>query len=95
MALGGKGVISVFSNPFPIQMCEITNAMLDNNIELARKQHNKYLKLMNSLFIETSPMPVKFACSYLGFCKNTLRLPLIRISENSENIIKKEIGKIK
>ena len=95
MALGGKGVISVFSNPYPLQMWEITNAMLNHDLEFARKLHNKYLKLMNALFVETSPMPVKFACSYLGLCKNIVRLPLVPVSKNSENIIIKEIGGIK
>jgi 4-hydroxy-tetrahydrodipicolinate synthase len=95
MALGGKGVISVFSNPFPLQMTQITTAMLNGDLELARNLNNKYLKMMNVLFVETSPMPVKFACSHLGLCKNTLRLPLIPITENSENLIKKEIERIK
>jgi 4-hydroxy-tetrahydrodipicolinate synthase len=95
MALGGKGVISTFSNAFPLQMWEITNAMRNNDIEFARKLHNKYVKLMNALFAETSPMPVKFACSYLGLCKNTLRLPLIKITKETENLIMKEIEGIK
>jgi 4-hydroxy-tetrahydrodipicolinate synthase len=95
MALGGKGVISTFSNAFPLQMWEITNAMRNNDIEFARKLHNKYVKLMNALFAETSPMPVKFACSYLGLCKNTLRLPLIKITKETENLIRKEIEGIK
>jgi 4-hydroxy-tetrahydrodipicolinate synthase len=95
MALGGKGVISVFSNPFPLQMSEITDAMQNNDIEFARKLQNKYLKLMNILFVETSPMPVKFACSYLGLCKNILRLPLAPITAHSEKLIKEEIERLK
>jgi 4-hydroxy-tetrahydrodipicolinate synthase len=95
MALGGVGVISVFSNPFPVQMTEITNAMLARDLTKARELNNKYLKMMNLLFVETSPMPVKFACSYLGLCKNTLRLPLRPITENSKNLIKKEVERIK
>jgi 4-hydroxy-tetrahydrodipicolinate synthase len=95
MALGGVGVISVFSNPFPFQMQEITGAMLKGDLARARELNNKYMKMMNLLFIETSPMPVKFACSYLGLCKNTLRLPLKPITENSANIIKNEIDRIK
>jgi 4-hydroxy-tetrahydrodipicolinate synthase len=95
MSLGGVGAISVFSNPFPLQMTEITRAMLACDLTKAREMNNKYLKMMNLLFIETSPMPVKFICSYLGLCKNTLRLPLRPIAENSANIIKKEIERIK
>ena len=95
MALGGVGVISVFSNPFPQKMTEITNAMLACDLTKARELNNKYLKMMNLLFIETSPMPVKFICSYLGLCKNTLRLPLRPITENSANTLKLEIEKIR
>ena len=95
MALGGVGVISVFSNPFPMQMTSITNAMLAYELTKARELNNKYLKMMNLLFIETSPMPVKFVCSYLGLCKNILRLPLRPITENSANNIKLEIDRIK
>ena len=68
---------------------------LSGDLTKARELNNKYLKMMNLLFVETSPMPVKFACSYLGLCKNTLRLPLKPITENSANIIKKEIERIK
>jgi 4-hydroxy-tetrahydrodipicolinate synthase len=95
MALGGVGVISVFSNPFPQQMTEIANAMLACDLTKAKELNNKYLKMMNLLFIETSPMPIKFICSYLGLCKNTLRLPLRPITENSENTLKIEIEKIR
>ena len=95
MALGGVGVISVFSNPFPMQMVAITSAMLSCDLTKARELNNKYLKMMNLLFVETSPMPVKFVCSYFGLCKNIVRLPLKPITENSENIIKKEIEKLK
>jgi 4-hydroxy-tetrahydrodipicolinate synthase len=95
MALGGVGVISVFSNPFPVQMTEITRTMLSGDLTKAKELNNKYLKMMNLLFIETSPMPVKYACSYLGLCKNILRLPLRPITENSADFIKTEIERIK
>jgi 4-hydroxy-tetrahydrodipicolinate synthase len=95
MALGGVGVISVFSNPFPVQMIEITKTMLSGDLTKAKELNNKYLKMMNLLFIETSPMPVKYACSYLGLCKNILRLPLQPITENSANLIKTELERIK
>ncbi|MDR3667212.1 MAG: 4-hydroxy-tetrahydrodipicolinate synthase [Ignavibacteriaceae bacterium] len=95
MSLGGVGVISVFSNPFPSQMAELTTSMLSRDLTKAIELNNKYLKMMNLLFVETSPMPVKFACSYLGLCMNTLRLPLKPITELSENLIKTEIERIK
>jgi 4-hydroxy-tetrahydrodipicolinate synthase len=95
MALGGVGVISVFSNAFPMKMQDITQAMLNGELTKAREFNSRYMKMMNLLFIETSPMPIKFACSYLGLCKNILRLPLKPITENSASIIKNEIDRIK
>ncbi len=94
MALGASGVISVFSNVFPEQMSLLTKALLGGNFNKARELNNRYLKMMNLLFIETNPMPVKYAVSLRGLCKNILRLPLNCISENSEKILKEEFKKI-
>lgn len=91
MALGGVGVISVFSNPFPTQMKEITNALLNQDFTTAQKLNNKYLAMMNKLFIETSPSPVKYVMSKLGLCDNVLRLPLAKITQSSEAILDKEL----
>lgn len=94
MALGGKGVISVLSNVLPKETVELTNALLKNNYEEGRKIHNRLLKMMNLLFIEANPIPVKYAASYLGLCKNTLRLPLIPASEQTMNLIQNELKKL-
>jgi len=91
MALGGEGVISVFSNVFPKEMVSLTNAILKNDWTLAREINSKYLKIMNDLFIETNPIPVKYAVSLLGYCKNILRLPLSTASEKTMDILIKAI----
>lgn len=95
MALGGKGVISVFSNVFPKEMSDLTNAMLEGRNNDALKIHNKYLEMMNLLFIETSPSPVKAACEILGLCKNRLRMPLLPVTDKSYEVIKLAINKLK
>ena len=77
MALGGDGVISVFSNPYPAEMKQVADALLNKILPEAQKYNNKYLSMMNALFVETSPAPVKYVMSKLGFCNNNLRLPLI------------------
>lgn len=87
MALGGDGVISVYSNTFPSEMKNITDAMLRNDYNTARDLNNKYLKMMNALFTETSPAPLKYVAYKMGLCKNILRLPLDVISETSEKIL--------
>lgn len=93
MALGAKGVISVFSNVYPKQMSEMTSALLNNEMNNAREIHNKYLNMMNILFIEASPSPVKAVAEMMGLCKNKLRLPLMPVTEGAYGILKKELEK--
>jgi 4-hydroxy-tetrahydrodipicolinate synthase len=95
MAMGGTGVISVFSNVFPKEMSDITTAILEGRFLDAQRDHNKFLEMMNLLFIETSPMPVKAACEILGLCKNVLRLPLIPVSSASYQTLKSAIERLK
>ncbi len=95
MALGGDGVISVFSNPYPAEMKQIIDAMLNNDFSSAQSFNNKYLGMMNALFIETSPSPVKFVMHHLGFCENVLRLPLVNATAKAEEILIKEIQLMK
>lgn len=90
MALGGKGVISVFSNVYPKEMKAITDAMLNKNYDAALQLHNKYLKMMNLLFVEANPTPIKYVASLLKLCRNTLRLPLVPVSDNSELLLTEE-----
>ena len=94
IALGGDGVISVFSNPYPSEMKAITIAALGNHLKLAQDLNNKYLSMMNALFVETSPAPVKYVMARLGLCENVLRLPLVRASGKAEEILEKEISKL-
>lgn len=91
MALGGVGVISVYSNAFPKELKEITTAMQKNDLQKAQELNQKYLKMMNLLFEETSPSPLKFVLSQMGICKNILRMPLAPVSERTENLLLKEL----
>lgn len=90
MALGGKGVISVFSNIYPKEMCLMTDAILNNDFKLALSLNNKYLKMMNLLFVETNPIPVKYLASVRGLCKNIFRLPLVKANSNTEKLLMDE-----
>lgn len=94
MAVGGDGVISVFSNAYPAEMTAITKAMLKQDYHKARELNNKYLKMMNLLFVEVSPSPVKYVASLCGLCKNTLRLPLVPVTQSSENVLRAEYEKL-
>jgi 4-hydroxy-tetrahydrodipicolinate synthase len=95
MALGGKGLVSVLSNIYPRQTSELTQALLNNDYERARKINNKFLKYMNLLFVEANPIPVKYAASKLEICKNTLRLPLAKASASTMKLLDEEMEKLK
>ncbi len=94
MASGGDGVISVFSNPYPSEMKKITEAMLNGKLREAQTLNNKYFAMMNALFIETSPSPVKFVMSKLGLCENVVRLPLIKAPLKVEELLDKEMKRL-
>lgn len=94
MALGGDGIISVFSNAYPEEMKNLTDAILGNDYYSAREYNNKYLGMMNALFIETSPMPIKYVMNKLGLCENIFRLPLIPVSEKSRSVLDEEMAKL-
>ncbi|MDR2528493.1 MAG: 4-hydroxy-tetrahydrodipicolinate synthase [Synergistaceae bacterium] len=80
---GGHGVISVLSNVAPKETSDMVRAALAGRVAEARELHLKLFPLMKNLFMETSPMPVKYAVSRLGYCDNRLRLPLVAASDNS------------
>jgi 4-hydroxy-tetrahydrodipicolinate synthase len=94
MSLGGDGVISVFSNPYPAEMKKVTNAVSKNNLGESRRYNNQYMGMMNALFIETSPAPVKYVMSKLRFCENVLRLPLSKATDKAEKKLNDEILKM-
>jgi len=74
-------------------MKKITDAILNNNLKLARELNNKYLSMMNALFVETSPAPVKYVMSKIGLSENILRLPLVKATEKAERLLDEEMKK--
>ena len=97
LSIGGKGVISVLSNPMPKVTMEICDKFFAGDIKGAAALQCKMLPMINALFSETNPIPVKFAMSKMGFCENYLRLPLISMGKsNAEKLeaLMKEQGLI-
>lgn len=80
---GGDGVISVLSNVAPSQMVSMVNAAIDGDMAGARKEHMKLFPLMKGLFVETNPIPVKYAVSRIGYSSQEIRLPLVPASEST------------
>lgn len=84
MALGGKGVISVFSNALPRQLHEMTTAILDNDLASAREMNAEYLDLMDGFFMDVNPIPIKEALYQMGMIStNFCRMPLTTMTEEN------------
>lgn len=83
MSLGGKGVISVLSNILPKETHELTQLCLNNRFPEAAEQQLHYLHLINMLFCEVNPVPVKTAMAALRHCSEEMRLPLCEMDENN------------
>ena len=92
MSLGGKGVISVISNIKPKLTCSITNSFLKGNVEEACAYQLYELPLIDALFTETNPIPIKAAINMLGFDFGIPRLPLLECSEDLKNTVKKYLN---
>ncbi|MBR0253821.1 MAG: 4-hydroxy-tetrahydrodipicolinate synthase [Synergistaceae bacterium] len=82
LSMGGKGVISVLSNPMPKKTMEICDKFFAGDVEGAAKLQCEMLPMINALFCETNPIPVKFAMSKMGFCENYVRLPLVTMEKS-------------
>lgn len=76
LSLGGKGVISVLANIMPKEMHEMCRLFLDGKTAESAGMQLELLDLMNALFCEVNPIPVKAALNLMGFCKEIYRLPL-------------------
>ena len=88
MSLGGKGVISVLSNILPRETHNICQNCFDGNFSEAARLQLEYLKLINALFCEVNPVPVKTAMAELGMCDIEMRLPLCEMEDaNKQKLI--------
>ncbi|MBQ7558987.1 MAG: 4-hydroxy-tetrahydrodipicolinate synthase [Synergistaceae bacterium] len=81
LSMGGKGVISVLSNPAPKKTVEICDRFFAGDVKGAAALQCEMLPLINALFSEVNPIPVKAAMAAMGFCENYLRLPLVPMEE--------------
>ena len=84
---GGNGIISVTGNIAPNLMSEFHKLWISGKLVEARTLQEKLMPLHMSLFIETSPAPVKFAASVRGISSAELRLPLVEPNNNTKNIV--------
>lgn len=91
MSIGGSGVISVYANVMPGMCHQIVAEYLGGNQAEAVAHHLRYLKLMNDLFIEVNPIPVKTAMNMIGLNVGPMRLPLCEMSEEHAAVLRSSL----
>jgi 4-hydroxy-tetrahydrodipicolinate synthase len=94
IASGAIGVISVVSNALPRIFSDMIRLCLDEDYKGALPLHSSLLEFTNLCFTEGNPGGVKAALKQLGVCRDTMRLPLVNVSENTFSKVKKELLKL-
>ena len=87
LSVGGKGVISVLSNIMPKETSLMCKRFFEGDVKGAAAMQLEYLPLINALFCEVNPIPVKAACAAMGFGENYLRLPLTPMEPEHEAVL--------
>lgn len=91
ICLGADGVISVTANAFPGEFSEMVNHALKGKVARARAIHYELLGIMNLLFQDGNPSGIKAAMDVLGFCRNYVRLPLVKVNKNVQTLLTEQI----
>ena len=94
IALGAAGVISVVGNVLPDKTSEMTRLCLAGDYKSAQKIHTQLIDFTRLMFLEGSPAGAKTALMHLGICGDTLRLPLVQVSNNTADKITTETEKL-
>ncbi len=93
LALGGKGCISVLSNPLPRKTVAITDKFFAGDVAGAAALQLELLPLIRALFSEVNPIPVKAAMAAMGFCEDYLRLPLTPMEDQNRAVLLEQLRK--
>ncbi|MEW9078568.1 4-hydroxy-tetrahydrodipicolinate synthase [Terrisporobacter glycolicus] len=91
LSLGGSGVISVLANICPQETHDLVSKFMDGDVEGSRRLQLGMKPLIDALFIEVNPIPVKTAVNLLGFNVGDLRLPLAEMEEQNLEVLKREL----
>jgi 4-hydroxy-tetrahydrodipicolinate synthase len=89
LAMGGAGIISVLSNVAPADMAGLVDAFASDDLAEAKALHHKMSPLIDALFMEVNPIPVKAALSLMGRIKYEYRLPLCKMSDTNFDKLRK------
>ena len=88
---GGTGCISVTANVAAKLCSEFQEACLKKNNSKAKEINEKLMPLHKALFLESNPSPVKYAAKLLDLCDDHVRLPLVKVTDDTKNIVKKAL----
>lgn len=94
LSLGGAGVISVVANILPAETQRICSLFFEGKIRESAQLQMKYIDLIDSLFCEVNPIPIKAAVEILGLCSGEMRLPLCEIESKNRDRLKASMKKI-
>ncbi|MFM9422995.1 MAG: 4-hydroxy-tetrahydrodipicolinate synthase [Bacteroidota bacterium] len=89
IASGADGVISVVGNAFPKEFGQMVHHALNGEMAEARSLHYKLIEIIHLLFVEGNPAGIKEVLSQLDICENYLRLPLVSVTDNTSDRIRK------
>ncbi|MEW6362520.1 MAG: 4-hydroxy-tetrahydrodipicolinate synthase [Acidobacteriota bacterium] len=95
ISVGADGLVSVCSNELPAETSRMVDRALDGAWTAARKIHYRLLPLMEANFLESSPAPCKFVMSEMGLLEESLRLPLVPVSEQTRRALREIIRNLK
>jgi 4-hydroxy-tetrahydrodipicolinate synthase len=93
LCVGATGVVSVASNLFPRAMVAIQKAMDQGNYREAQTIHQRFYPLFRDLFVDSNPVPIKYAMEYVGFCGSRVRAPLAPLSTANTDILRASLAK--
>ncbi len=94
LAVGGVGLVSVASNALPQQMSHIVDSALTDNWIAARRTNRQYFRLMQALFTEPSPAPIKAVLTLLGRGNENLRLPMVPVTIATRRKLERILGEL-
>ncbi len=91
---GADGVISVASNVFPSAVCDLVHALQEGRLDDAASMDSRLQPLFKALFVEPNPIPAKAAMAQLGLMENSLRLPLVPATAQTETLLKQTLEQL-
>ena len=92
--MGGVGVISVVANELPGDMSNLVSSAMLGDLAAARNLHDKMLPMIEANFIESNPIPVKYALSKMGLISERYRLPMVSLEEKNKDKLDKILNSL-